>query len=178
MSCEKVRAATVRERVDTNLHELSRIIANNRTRSLTVAALIVKRKRGAWQQRLIRISISGVTVQAGTLAKPRIRDAVRSPWRENFRELARRENVFCKLSGMVTEAHWKHWKKEDLAPYLETVLEAFGPERLMFGSDWPVCLLACEYQRWFQVVKDFTSSPSVSEKECILGGTASRVYKL
>ena len=112
------------------------------------------------------------------LAKPRIRDRVLEPWRTNIRELARRENVFCKLSGMVTEAHWTQWSLPDLLPYFEVVLEAFGPKRLMAGSDWPVCLLAATYQTWFSTLREFISRLSVAEQEMILGGVATKVYSL
>jgi L-fuconolactonase len=112
------------------------------------------------------------------IAKPRIRDRVLEPWRTNIRELARRENVFCKLSGMVTEAHWVQWSLPDLLPYFEVVLDAFGPKRLMAGSDWPVCLLAATYQTWFSTLREFISRLSSAEQEMILGGVASEVYSL
>ncbi|MFQ5740263.1 MAG: amidohydrolase family protein [Acidobacteriota bacterium] len=112
------------------------------------------------------------------IAKPRIRDGVISPWKENMRELARRKNVFCKVSGMATEAHWDAFTEDDLRPYLEVVLDAFGPERLMFGSDWPVCLLACEYERWARVVRAFCKQLSHSERARIEGGTALDAYRL
>jgi L-fuconolactonase len=112
------------------------------------------------------------------IAKPRIRDRVLEPWRTNIRELARRENVFCKLSGMVTEAHWAQWSLPDLLPYFEVVLEAFGPKRLMAGSDWPVCLLAATYQTWFSTLREFISRLSSAEQEMILGSVATKVYSL
>lgn len=112
------------------------------------------------------------------IAKPRIRERALSPWRENIAELAKRDNVYCKLSGMATEADWQAWRPEDLRPYFETVLAAFGPRRLMFGSDWPVLLLASPYQRWHEVVTGMISGLSASERERILGGTAVEVYKL
>jgi L-fuconolactonase len=112
------------------------------------------------------------------LAKPRIRDRVLSPWRENIIELAKRENVYCKVSGMVTEADYQFWNEEDLHPYFDTVLRAFGPRRLMFGSDWPVSLLACAYGRWCEIVLRQIQGYSSEEKDRILGGTAEEVYKL
>jgi L-fuconolactonase len=112
------------------------------------------------------------------IAKPRIRDRVLEPWSTNIRELARRQNVFCKLSGMVTEAHWTQWTLPDLLPYFEVVLDAFGPKRLMAGSDWPVCLLAATYQTWFSTLHEFISGLSNAEQEMILGGVASEVYSL
>src|SRR5580658_8560438 len=112
------------------------------------------------------------------IAKPRIRDQVLEPWRTNIRELARRENVFCKLSGMVTEAQWAKWRPSDLEPYFDVVLNAFGPKRLLAGSDWPVCLLATAYQTWFSTLGEFLSSLSSTDQERILGGVASEVYSL
>jgi L-fuconolactonase len=112
------------------------------------------------------------------IAKPRIAAQVFSPWRENIAALARRENVYCKLSGMVTEGYWKSWRSEDLQPYFETVLEAFGPRRLMFGSDWPVLLLASSYGRWHATVTEAISSLSASEREGIMGGAAAEAYRL
>ncbi len=112
------------------------------------------------------------------IAKPRIGDHALSPWRENIRELAARENVSCKISGMVTEADHARWTERDLEPYLGTVLEAFGPRRLMFGSDWPVCLLACDYGRWLGIVSRAIQKLSGDEQARILGGTAASVYRL
>ena len=105
------------------------------------------------------------------VAKPRIRDGVLSPWRKNIRELARRANVYCKVSGMVTEADWHSWSEEDLSPYIETVVEAFTPKRIMFGSDWPVVNLASSYGRWIDTVRAAVAQLSASEQERILAGT-------
>ena len=112
------------------------------------------------------------------VAKPRIRERVMDHWRQNISELAKRENVYCKLSGMVTEADWSAWSPQDLWPYLEVVLEAFGPQRLMAGSDWPVCLLAVSYSAWFAVLNTFLEKLTPTERERILGGTATDVYSL
>jgi len=112
------------------------------------------------------------------VAKPRIGEGLLSPWRENIRELARRQNVYCKISGMATEADWRKWTPEQLRPYYDMVLEAFGPRRLMFGSDWPVCLLACEYRRWKDVVSNFIAPLSPAEQQRILGETAIEAYRL
>jgi len=112
------------------------------------------------------------------IAKPFIRDGVVSPWKEDLRRLASFPNVTCKLSGMVTEARWKAWRPADMHPYLDAVLEAFGPSRLMIGSDWPVCLLAGDYDRTMDVVVDWTSRLSAPERDAILGGNAARVYLL
>ena len=112
------------------------------------------------------------------IAKPRIREAIRDPWAANLRELARRDNVYCKLSGMVTEADWKKWIISDLRPYFDVVLRAFGPARLMAGSDWPVSLLASTYAQWFNTLREFLLPLSTSEKDLILGGVATKVYSL
>lgn len=112
------------------------------------------------------------------LAKPRIRDGLVDPWRDHLRELARRPHVFCKISGLATEADHAKWTSEQLRPYIETALEAFGPDRLMFGSDWPVCLLATSYERWFNVVREATAGLSDSEQAAIWGRTAIRAYGL
>jgi L-fuconolactonase len=92
--------------------------------------------------------------------------------------MARRPNVACKISGLVTEADWQHWSAAELEPCWEVVLEAFGPSRLMFGSDWPVALLASSYQRWVDTVAGWTASFSAEEQASIWGGTARRIYGL
>ena len=112
------------------------------------------------------------------IAKPRIGDHAIEPWRANIRELARRQNVFCKVSGMVTEADWKTWSEEELRPYFDVVLEAFGPKRLMFGTDWPVCLAASGYGRWVEVVRKFAAGLSADEQEWLFGKTAKEAYRL
>ena len=95
-----------------------------------------------------------------------------------MRELARRANVYCKLSGMVTEADWHAWSTEGLSPYFETVLEAFTPKRIMFGSDWPVVSLASSYRRWMDTVRAAIAQLSTTERNLILGGTAIDAYAL
>jgi L-fuconolactonase len=112
------------------------------------------------------------------LAKPLIRQGLMEPWARQMRELAQRPNVYCKLSGMVTEAHYESWTEAELRPYFDVVLEAFGPHRLMFGSDWPVCLVACEYLRWHRLVSNWVSRLSFEEQARVLGGTAAMAYKL
>ncbi len=112
------------------------------------------------------------------IAKPAIRSGEREPWEAGMRELSRRPNVWCKLSGMVTEASWTSWGAEDLTPYLDICLECFGPERLMIGSDWPVCTLAGSYQQVMSVVINWAGSLSSSERDMVLGGTCARFYGL
>ena len=93
-------------------------------------------------------------------------------------ELARRENVYCKISGMVTEAEWHSWNEAQLGPYMETVLAAFGPGRLMFGSDWPVLNLASDYTAWVELVKRAIDKLSPHERQQILAKTAVEAYAL
>jgi len=112
------------------------------------------------------------------IAKPQIRDGVIGPWAERMCELGKRENVWCKVSGLVTEADWKLWTPESLKPYLDAVVEAFGPQRLMVGSDWPVCLVASSYGRWFKVLNEYFAGFSIAERKAIFGKTAMHVYKL
>ncbi len=112
------------------------------------------------------------------LAKPRIKTGGIQPWRRDIEALARHGNVCCKVSGMVTEAAWRGWKAADFRPYLDVVLEAFSPERLMFGSDWPVCLLAGEYADVVGIASDFVSRLSATEQSLLWGGTATRFYGL
>jgi L-fuconolactonase len=112
------------------------------------------------------------------IGKPRIKENVLGPWHQNLRALARRPNVYCKASGMVTEADYATWTETQLRRYFDVGLEAFGPQRLMFGSDWPVCLVACGYARWHNLVSSWIRQLSQAEQERILGGTAIEAYKL
>ena len=111
-------------------------------------------------------------------AKPYIRAGQLEPWRTQLRELARRPHVYCKLSGLTTEADWRAWQAHELEPYLDAALEAFSPQRLLFGSDWPVCTLATSYERWVETVSSWASRLSAGERDRILGGTALEVYRL
>ncbi|GLY52100.1 amidohydrolase family protein [Lentzea sp. NBRC 102530] len=97
-------------------------------------------------------------------------------WASSIRALAAHENVTCKLSGLVTEADWESWDVAALRPYFEVVLDAFGPERLMFGSDWPVVLLAASYEEWLGAAQELVSQLSAGEQDAIFAGTARRVY--
>ncbi len=112
------------------------------------------------------------------LGKPAIRQSGFAEWAPLIRRLAEFPNLACKLSGLVTEADPVRWTPEELTPYIETVLEAFGPERLMFGSDWPVCLRGVSYRGWVETVETFTERLSPCERAMIMGGTAVRVYGL
>jgi L-fuconolactonase len=112
------------------------------------------------------------------VAKPLIAGGVLEPWAPRMMELGQRQNVWCKLSGMVTEAKWDAWTPETLKPYLDVAVEAFGPERLMAGSDWPVCLVASGYKQWFDVLRNYFAGFSESERAAVFGGTAIGVYGL
>jgi L-fuconolactonase len=116
------------------------------------------------------------------VAKPKVRSwrtaADRADWRREIESLARHDNVCCKLSGLVTEADWGGWRREDFRPYLDIVLNAFGPRRLMFGSDWPVCRLAAGYADVVGIVADLVAPLAAGEQAAIWGGTAAGLYGL
>ena len=112
------------------------------------------------------------------IAKPRIAAGELEPWRSRLIELARRPNVCCKISGMVTEANPKSWTDDQLRPYLDTVVEAFGPLRLMTGSDWPVCLVGTTYKGWWDFLHSYFADFSEDERASIFGGCAMTTYGL
>lgn len=112
------------------------------------------------------------------IAKPFIRDGVLEPWATDLRRLAAFPNVWCKVSGLITEADWHGWRRADFRPYLDVVLEAFGPGRLMFGSDWPVCTLAGSYAQVVGLVSDYVEQLSPDEQAAVWGATAIQFYTL
>jgi L-fuconolactonase len=112
------------------------------------------------------------------LGKPEMRDRHLGSWRDNIRALAAQPNVSCKLSGMVTETDWQRWKPSDFTAYLDVALSSFGPQRLMIGSDWPVCTVAGSYGDVMAVVTDYIGFLSPSECDAICGGNAVRFYGL
>jgi L-fuconolactonase len=113
------------------------------------------------------------------IAKPYIRDKkIIAEWKSAIRAVAACENVSCKISGMVTEADWKNWKPEDFRPYLDVVVEAFGPSRILYGSDWPVCLVAASYQQVWELAQDYFSTFSKEEQASFFGGNAIKFYNL
>jgi len=112
------------------------------------------------------------------LGKPPIAAGQPRPWADDVRILATLPNTRCKLSGMVTEADWHSWQPSDLAPYADTVLDAFGPHRLMFGSDWPVCRLAASYTEVLDTARALTAGLTPAEQHQVFSGTATRVYGL
>ena len=112
------------------------------------------------------------------IAKPFIRDGTISPWSEQIRELAKAPNVWCKVSGMITEAKWTGWRAEDFRPYLDVVFEAFGVERLMFGTDWPVATLAGTYQEVHQLAASYVRNLTAEQQARFFGGSATEFYRL
>lgn len=112
------------------------------------------------------------------LAKPRIKEGRLEPWAAGVKELARRPNVCCKISGLVTEADWTGWRPEHLRPYLDVAFDAFGADRVMFGSDWPVCLVAATYERVLGVIDEYAAALSADERDGLFGGNAARFYGL
>jgi L-fuconolactonase len=112
------------------------------------------------------------------IAKPFIRDKKVSPWKEDIERLARFKNVYCKLSGIVTEANVNNWKQEDLIPYLDIVFAAFNANRLMIGSDWPVCRVAGTYKTIMNVILSYIGSFPDEDKNKILGENAAQAYRL
>jgi L-fuconolactonase len=112
------------------------------------------------------------------MAKPPIRDRQIEAWASGIRRLSEMPNVFCKLSGLVTEADWKSWTREDILPYLDVALASFGPKRLMIGSDWPVCLVAASYGNVIRMVKDYVTERVPEHAADIMGGNAQRFWRL
>jgi L-fuconolactonase len=112
------------------------------------------------------------------LAKPRIKDRVTDGWIEHLKAAAKFPNVHCKLSGMVTEAAWTAWRPADLKPYVQAALDAFGPDRCMYGSDWPVCLLAAPYPNVIAALREALGTLSDADRAKIFGGTAEKFYNL
>jgi L-fuconolactonase len=112
------------------------------------------------------------------IAKPMIRAGLVQPWKGDIKELANHKHVACKISGMVTEAKLQGWKKEDFRPYLDVVMEACGEDRVMFGSDWPVCLLAASYEEVHGLAADFFNQFSVEARNKFFGGNATKFYRL
>ncbi|HNV28564.1 MAG TPA: amidohydrolase family protein [Cyclobacteriaceae bacterium] len=112
------------------------------------------------------------------LAKPNIREKEFNSWSAQMKELASHTNVYCKLSGMVTEANWDTWTNEDFKPYLDFIINHFGINRVMYGSDWPVCLLAASYHKQLNILEEFLRTFSSSEIDKIMGENAIRFYNL
>jgi len=112
------------------------------------------------------------------LAKPPIKSGAIDDWERGIREMAAFPNVYCKVSGLVTEADWQKWKPEDLRPYLDVAFECFGASRLMIGSDWPVCTVAGPYSLVMDVMKDYLRKFPANERDAVLGGNAASFWRL
>jgi L-fuconolactonase len=110
------------------------------------------------------------------IAKPYIKKGLIKQWAKDMKAIARQENVHCKISGMVTEANWQNWKEADFITYLDVVFEAFGADRIMYGSDWPVCLVAASYEKQLAVVENYVSKYANTEGVKIMGENAKRFY--
>lgn len=112
------------------------------------------------------------------MAKPGIKDNRIEQWKEDISKVAKFENVFCKVSGLVTEADWNNWKREDFVPYLDVIADSFGTSRIMFGSDWPVCLEAASYEEVVGIAGQYFSRFSKDEQEQFFATNANKFYKL
>ena len=122
--------------------------------------------------------LNEIRIVVDHLAKPPIKSNDIASWKRGITELAKFENVSCKISGMVTEADWDNWHEADFHPYLDTLLESFGTKRLLYGSDWPVCLLAASYDQQLSIVENYLSKLSTPERNDIMGLNAVRIYQL
>jgi L-fuconolactonase len=112
------------------------------------------------------------------LAKPNIKLQQKAEWEQAIRKIAEHQNVYCKISGMVTEADWNSWKQEDFTPYIDVIVDAFGINRIMFGSDWPMCLVAASYDQVVKIVRDYFLSYSQDDQQLVFGDNATNFYKL
>jgi L-fuconolactonase len=112
------------------------------------------------------------------IAKPNIKDKEINGWKSDIEKMAEHENVYCKISGLITEADWNLCSIEDFRPYLDVVVENFGLDRIMFGSDWPVCLLATSYEKWIDIVSEYFKNFRKTQQENIFGGNSIRFYDL
>ncbi len=123
-------------------------------------------------------SLPEVSFGLDHVGKPNLREPSPERFLRQLRPIADLPNVVCKLSGLVTEANWQSWTKEDLRPFIDGAVELFGTERLLFGSDWPVCLLAGSYRDVFGVVDEYFQSFSAAERAALFGENATRVYRI
>ncbi len=128
--------------------------------------------------RIVAESCPGLRLVIDHMAKPRITRNELGEWAHEIRERAAYSNVWCKLSGLVTEANWANWRVEDLKPFTDTALEYFGPQRMMFGSDWPVCLLAASYDRVLEAFHSLLAELSDEDRKCIFAKNATAFYRI
>ena len=139
---------------------------------------LLVRERELPAARAVARRLPELTLVVDHLAKPRIRESATEPWASELAALARQPNVACKVSGLVTEANHQRWSLADLRPAWDIVLDAFGPRRLLFGSDWPVCLLAASWDRWAAAVAELIAALSPDEADALLTKTATATYRL
>ena len=154
--------------------EFLRGLGQLRSFNLTYDLLIFPKQLSAAREVVARFPEQAFVLDH--IAKPAINRRELNPWATEIRALAKHPNVCCKLSGLMTEADHQHWREADLWPYLDVVAEAFGPARLMIGSDWPVCLLAASYVRTTEAVGTWARKFPGSEQAGILGGNCARFY--
>lgn len=127
---------------------------------------------------IVREKVPSLKMVIDHIAKPLIRDRLFEPWATDLVTVAKLENVWCKLSGMNTEANWNNWKAEDLTPYVQHVVKAFGHERVMFGSDWPVCLLAGSYRQTIQALAQALGDLNEEQQDLVWSKNAVGFYGL
>jgi L-fuconolactonase len=156
--------------------EIARAIAMLAPHDFTFDLLVYPRQLAAAERLVSRCP--AVRFVLDHCAKPPIASGEVSAWRDALAPLARHPNVWCKLSGLVTEADWSHWSDDDLTPYLDVAATLFGPDRLLFGSDWPVCLLAASYERVIASVEGWAARLQPRERVQLFGDTAAAVYRL
>jgi L-fuconolactonase len=139
--------------------------------------LLVRRPQRADAAAVAR-DLPGLRFVLDHAGKPEIEEGEWETWLADLRSFAALDNVTCKLSGLVTEASWTGWRGQDLARYFDAALEAFGPERCMWASDWPICLLAASYTEVFDFAQERLAGLTGPERDAVMGGTAERVYRL
>lgn len=147
-----------------------------KTHNYTYDILVYSRQLEEVEQLIMKFPNQNFVIDH--IAKPSIIAKEFQTWAKHMTTIGAMSNVSCKLSGMVTEADWENWKSEDFTPYLDYLMNVFGSKRLMYGSDWPVCLVAASYSQQMAIVEDYISQLSPSEKESIMGGNAIRFYNL
>ncbi len=145
-------------------------------RGLTYDILVFPRQLNAVRSMLKQLNSQAFVIDH--MAKPFIKKGLIKQWAKDIKAIAKYENVHCKISGMITEADWYQWRDNDFTPYLDVVFEAFGSDRVMYGSDWPVCLLAAGYEKQLNLVKDYILKHIPSAEGKIFGDNAARFYKL
>ena len=157
--------------------EFVRGVKSLRAHGFTYDILIYPRQLPAARELVERLPDQRFVIDH--LAKPDIKNGRRTKeWTNHIRAISQNKNTYCKVSGLVTEANWASWKTRDFRPYLDVVFQAFGTDRLMFGSDWPVCLMAASYGQVRQIVEDYLGGQGEAEIGKIFGGNAIRFYNL